>query len=204
MSRRRVNNLLALAVLSYLTMRPMHPYELGRTLRDHQDDRSIKFNHGSLYMVVRQLAEAGFIEAGESTREGQRPERTTYSVTDAGRAELRSWLSELLEQPHHEYPKFVAALSMIAALPPDEVVELLTRRLDYMTSQRDRVRSEIDAALGNGLPALFQIEEEYRVAMFDAEITFVRDFIAQITDSGTGMHAMWQSFHSHQSTEDNP
>ena len=42
--RRAVNNLLALAVMSYLTQRPMHPYELGRLLREHADDRSIKFN----------------------------------------------------------------------------------------------------------------------------------------------------------------
>ena len=61
MTARKVSNLLALAVLSYLTQRPMHPYELGRTLRAHGDERSIKFNHGSLYMVVRQLAKAGLI-----------------------------------------------------------------------------------------------------------------------------------------------
>jgi hypothetical protein len=55
-SKRKVGNLLALAVLSYLSQQPMHPYELGRSLREHGDDRSIKFNHGSLYMVIGQLA----------------------------------------------------------------------------------------------------------------------------------------------------
>ena len=116
-SRRKVNNLLALAVLSYLTEGPKHPYELGRSLREHGDDRSIKFNHGSLYMVVRQLTKAGFIVEQETTREGQRPERTVYALTDAGRNELREWLRELVEEPQHEYPQFVAALSLIAALP---------------------------------------------------------------------------------------
>ncbi len=70
--KRKVGNLLALAVLSYLVQRPMHPYELSRTLRDNGDDRSIKFNHGSLYMVVQQLAKAGFVAEHETTREGQR------------------------------------------------------------------------------------------------------------------------------------
>ena len=60
-SKRKVGNLLALAVLSYLSQQPMHPYELSRTLREHGDERSIKFNHGSLYMVVGQLAKAGYI-----------------------------------------------------------------------------------------------------------------------------------------------
>src|SRR6266699_1315191 len=94
-NKRKVGNLLALAVLSYLTQGPMHPYELGRTLRDHGDERSIKFNHGSLYLAVQQLARAGFVAAQATSRAGQRPERTVYAITDAGRAELRDWLREL-------------------------------------------------------------------------------------------------------------
>ena len=103
----------------------MHPYELGRTLREHGDARSIKFNHGSLYMVVGQLAKAGYITELETSRAGQRPERTVYALTDAGRAEFRDWLRELVAEPQQEYPHFVAALSLIAALPPSEVVPLL-------------------------------------------------------------------------------
>ena len=43
--KRKVSNLLALAVLSLLSQQPMHPYELGRNLREHGDYRIIKFNH---------------------------------------------------------------------------------------------------------------------------------------------------------------
>src|ERR687896_2763999 len=138
--RRKVSNLLALAVLSYLSRAPMHPYELGRTLREHGDARSIKFNHGSLYMVFQQLEKAGLVTAQETSREGQRPERTVYAITDAGRREQRDWLRELVEEPRHEYPHFVAALSLIAALPPDEAVELLGRRLERLAAQRAESR----------------------------------------------------------------
>ncbi len=69
-------------------------------------------------MVVAQLVKARFIVATEPTREGQRPERTVYGLTREGRAELRDWLRELVEEPRHEYPHFVAALSLIGALPP--------------------------------------------------------------------------------------
>src|ERR1035441_4435440 len=133
---RKVGNLLALAVLSYLSRAPMHPYELSRMLRDHNDVRSIKFNQGSLYMVVKQLARAGFIAEQETTRDGQRPERTVYAVTDAGRHEARDWLRELVEVPQHEYPHFVAALSLIAALPPGDVLTLLDSRLRRLAEQR--------------------------------------------------------------------
>jgi len=193
--KRKVGNLLALAVLSYLSQRPMHPYELGRMLRDHGDVRSIKFNHGSLYMVVGQLAKAGLITEQETTREGQRPERTVYALTDAGRDEFRDWLGELVEQPQHEYPHFVAALSLIAALPPGEVLTLLHSRLDRLAGQRAEIRDLIGTAQAGGLHPLFLAEEDYRLALLDAESAFVERFIGQITHPETGWGPMWARFH---------
>jgi DNA-binding PadR family transcriptional regulator len=194
-TRRKVGNLLALAVLAYLTQRPMHPYELSRTLRLNGDARSIKFNHGSLYMVVRQLAKVGFVVQQETTREGQRPERTVYALTDAGRHELRDWLRELVGQPQHEYPQFVAALSLIAALPPSEVVDLLHRRLDRLAKQRADIRELIDTTLAGGVHPLFLVEEEYRLALLEAESSFVERFIERITHPKTGWGRMWAQLH---------
>jgi len=193
--KRKVGNLLALAVLSYLVQRPMHPYELGRTLREHGDERSIKFNHGSLYMVFQQLAKAGFITEQETSRAGQRPERTVYALTDAGRQELRDWMRELVAQPRHEYPAFVAALSLIAALPPSEALSLLRTRLGRLAEQRAETRGLVDDSLAKGVPGLFLVEEEYRLALLTAECSFVEHFVEQITDPRTGWGRTWAEFH---------
>lgn len=194
--KRVVDNLLALAVLSYLTRQPMHPYELSRTLRDNGDARSIKYNHGSLYMVFGQLAKAGFVVAQDTTREGQRPERTVYALTDAGRDELRRWLRDLVEEPRHEYPHFVAALSLIAALPPDEVVELLGRRLGRLAEQRTEIAALVETTLATGVPGLFLVEEDYRLALLEAESRFVVQFIDRITHPETGWGPQWAQFHT--------
>jgi DNA-binding PadR family transcriptional regulator len=192
---RKVSNLLALAVLSYLSTRPMHPYELGRTLRDNGDERSIKFNHGSLYMVIQQLAKAGYVTRLETTRAGQRPERTVYALTDAGRAEFRDWMRQLIAEPQHEYPHFVAALSLIAALPPSEVLPLLRHRLGRLADQRSEIRALISDVLANGVPELFLIEEDYRLALIEAEASFVERFIGRITHPETGWGPEWAKFH---------
>ncbi len=192
---RKVGNLLALAVLAYLTQRPMHPYQLSRTLRDNGDARSIRFNHGSLYMVVGQLAKAGFITEQETNREGQRPERTVYALTDAGRRELHDWMRELVEQPQHEYPHFVAALSLIAALPPSEVLTLLHRRLNRLAEASAEIRTLIDTTVAADVHPLFLVEEEYRLALLEAESAFVQRFIEQITHPETGWGRMWARFH---------
>jgi DNA-binding PadR family transcriptional regulator len=193
--KRKVGNLLALAVLSSLTQQPMHPYELGRTLREHGDDRSIKFNHGSLYMVIGQLAKAGFIAEQETSRAGQRPERTVYALTDAGRDELRDWLGELVERPQHEYPAFVAALSVISALPPSQVLVLLRTRLGHLAEQQDEARGLIDTALADRVPGLFLLEEEYRLALIQAETAFTTRLIERITDPATDWTGPWADFH---------
>jgi DNA-binding PadR family transcriptional regulator len=193
--RRKVGNLLALAVLSYLTQKPMHPYELGRTLREHGDARSIKFNHGSLYMVVHQLEKAGYVVEQETTRAGGRPERTVYAITDAGRKEQQDWLRELVEMPQHEYPQFVAALAFIAALPPEDAVELLGRRLRRLATQRTEIRGLVDTTLAAGVHPLFLVEEDFRLALLDTESEFIQRLIKQITHPETGWGQQWAEFH---------
>jgi DNA-binding PadR family transcriptional regulator len=196
---RKVGNLLGLAVLSYLTRGPMHPYQLSRMLRDNGDARSIKFNHGSLYMVVQQLARAGLIAEMETTRVGQRPERTVYQLTAAGRRELREWLRELVAEPQHEYPQFVAALSLIGALPPDEVVELLRSRLHRLEAQRAEIRELTDNALADGVHPLFLVEEDYRLVQLDADSSFTEQFIDRIENPTTGWRRQWADFHKEHS-----
>ena len=185
-------NLLGLAVLAYLSQRPMHPYELSKTLRAHGDDRSIKFTHGSVYMVIEQLLKAGLIAEQETTRDGQRPERTVYGITPDGRSELQGWLRDLVGVPRHEYPAFGSALSLVSALHPDVVVELLRERLERLQEQRATA-----AALAEGASPhpLFLVEEVYRLGLLDAEIAFVERFIEQITDPAGGWRPMWAAYH---------
>ncbi len=194
---RRVSNPLALAVLSYLSRGPMHPYELSRTMRDHGKERSIKFNHGSLYMVVGQLERAGLVAEHETTREGNRPERTTYALTEAGEREWRDWLRELVREPRHEFPQFVVALSLIASLRPDDVVDLLTARSARVGDEIAGVRARIEAALAQGVHPLFQVDEEYRLALLEAESAFLARFVARITDPDTGWGTPWAGYLDH-------
>src|SRR5213082_2812156 len=81
-----------LAVLSLLRERPMHPYEILRLLKERHKDDVLVLKRGSLYNAIRRLEGAQFIEALETTRNGRRPERTTYRLTEAGERGLTDWL----------------------------------------------------------------------------------------------------------------
>ena len=123
----------------------MYPYEMAATLRHRGKDQSIKINWGSLYTVVQNLEKHGFIETVEVAREGRQPERTTYRITDAGRAELTDWLRELISEPEREYTKFEAALAECAVLSPGELTGLLRQRLEALEATTAEHQAGLEA-----------------------------------------------------------
>ncbi len=184
LGRRQVSSPLALAVLACLFERPMHPYEMAATMRERGKENSIKLNYGSLYTVVDNLAKHGLIEAIEARREGRRPERTVYGLTDAGRTELNDWMSELIAEPVKEYPQFEAALSLLPVLHPDNVLALLRHRVKVLDKEITEVRILLQYASTAGLPRLLLIEGEYHLALRETELAWVRDLTSEL-EAGT-------------------
>lgn len=194
MKKRKVDNLLALAVLSVIVERPMHRYEIAQTLRDRGKDHDMTIKWGSLYTVVQNMAKVGFLEVVGSEREGARPERVIYQITDAGRAEMADWTRELLSTPEPEQHRFVAGLSILAVLPPGEVIELLGKRLDALEQTIATVRRELDE-LSATLPRLFIVETEFGVAMLEAEAAWTRSLRDELTEGTFPGLAQWREWH---------
>ena len=171
---------LALAVMNLLMERPMHPYEMKSTMKERGHDQVIRLKGGSIYDTVERLEEGGFITAQAPSREGRRPERTVYAITETGREEITGWLAELLAQPVNEYPQFGGALAFVAALDKDEVMRLLKMRIALLDSQIVGGEKQLENFLEMGLPRLFLVEGEYAVAMKRAELEWVRRLVEDI------------------------
>lgn len=177
------SNLLALAVLSLLTERPMHPYEISVLMRHRGQEEHIKSSHGSIYTIIEALERDRLVEAQEPSREGRRPERTVYSITPAGSELFHDWLRDLLANPAKEYPQFTAALMLVAHIPKDEILDILEGRLGQLT---DRLRADQHARneIAGVIPRIFLIETEYDEAIRVAEITWLRKTIVEIQGGG--------------------
>lgn len=173
---------LALAVMNLLIEEPMHPYEMKSKMKGRGHDQVIKLTGGSIYDTVERLEQGGFIQAQETSREGRRPERTVYAITESGRDEITLWLQELLTQPVNEYPQFGAALAFFAHLPKDEVVRLLKIRTALLDGQIAGSERQLKTFADMGLPRLFLIEGHYSVAMKRAELEWVRSLVRDIED----------------------
>ncbi|MBE1499569.1 DNA-binding PadR family transcriptional regulator [Amycolatopsis lexingtonensis] len=194
MKRRKVGNMLGLAVLSVVLERPMHPYEMAALLKRRGKDADLPIKWGSLYTVVANLEKHGFIEAVESVKDGGRPERTVYRITPAGRAEFEDWVRELVGTLDPEPPRFRSGLSMMGVLGPDQAINELRRRLGRLEDRAGKQRAALDR-LRPLMPRVFLIEVEYDIAMTEAEARWVRGFLDELTSGSLPGTQAWRRWY---------
>ncbi|MGI8860840.1 MAG: helix-turn-helix transcriptional regulator [Rubrobacteraceae bacterium] len=199
-SKRKVSNPLALAVMALLFERPMYPYEMVTLMRERGKHETVRLRYSSLYSVVVAMEREGLIVPRETVREGRRPERTVYGITDAGREEFRTWLRELLREPVKEYTQFAAGLSFLPGLPPEEAVALLEERVRHLEEETGEMRSSLEATMEQWkLPRLFVIESEHELMLREAELGWVRKLVEEIEAGELGNLTEWRAIHSEQS-----
>ena len=173
-------SVLALAVLSMLTEEPMHAYRMQQLIKERRKDDVVNVSQrNSVYQTIQRLARDGLVEAAGTERSENRPERTTYRITDAGRATLGDWLYRMLSTPTREYTEFPAALSFLPNLSPTDAVRALVARATQLEEHLVSINDEI-ATVSQFLPRLFAIESEYQRVVVDAELAYVRELIEDL------------------------
>jgi DNA-binding PadR family transcriptional regulator len=172
---------LAFAALDLLNEAPMHPYEMFQTMLHRQEERNVKVRPGTLYHQVGRLAELGLAEVVGTDREGNRPERTTYTITDAGRAALADGLRRMVTEPADEYPEFHLALSVLENLPQAEAVDAVRARIVALEQQRDEYDLAIDRVHEKQLSDRFWLDVSYVRAMLTAQIEWLGSTVERIS-----------------------
>jgi DNA-binding PadR family transcriptional regulator len=168
---------LAALLLALLAEAPMHPYRMQQMIKERGQDQLVNVaQRNSVYQALDRLVRDGLARAGDTTREAGRPERTTYEITEAGRAALHRWVTAMLAAPAREFPEFPVALAFLPILEPAEVRRLLEQRVAAL---REKITS-IEAQAPPGLPRLFLVEDEYRVVLLRAEAQWLDALIADL------------------------
>ena len=82
-------------------------------------------------------------------------------------------MTELIGVPIKEYPAFMAGLSFLAALDPDDALAALRIRADVLTVKLAALKGAMEATKKAGFPRLFELEVEYEEELLAAEQKFV-------------------------------
>jgi DNA-binding PadR family transcriptional regulator len=182
---------LGLIVLWQLFEEPMHVYRMQKMLEAQGKDRVVNVrSRASLYQTIERLERLGLVEVSETRRTEGYPDRVVYAITDEGRAVAREWLREMLHNTEGQYPEFIAALSILFGLEPGDARAELELRVEKLNAALELVEQEL-AAAPPGLPRLFLLEEEYRAAMLEAEISWLRGVIGDLREGRLTWSEEW-------------
>jgi DNA-binding PadR family transcriptional regulator len=166
-------SVLALAVLSMLSEEPMHAYRMQQLIKERRKEDVVNVSQrNSVYQTVQRLVRDGLAEVASIERAENRPERTAYRITDAGRRILDEWLRAMLSTPAREYNEFPAALSFLPNVTPRDAIAALTSRVLHLTEDLAALDAEI-AEVATFLPRLFALESEYQRCAVVAELEYV-------------------------------
>jgi DNA-binding PadR family transcriptional regulator len=171
---------LGLIVLWQLWSEPMHVYRMQKLFEAEGKDRLVNVrSRASLYQTIERLERLGLVEVSATIRQEGYPDRVVYAITEPGREVARQWLRDMLSETGGRYPEFIAALSILFGLPPEEARAQLETRAKRIADQLAETERALDATPA-GLPRLFVLEEEYRRTMLRAELDWLLGVIEDL------------------------
>jgi len=172
---------LGVVVLGLLRESDMHPYQMLRLMRQRRDDRLVGGSRGTLYHTVARLERCGLVAEVGVDRDGNRPERTTYTLTDAGRAAADDWVRDRLPRIDGIL-EFRVALGEAHDLPRDEVTALLTRRRAALAADLDGLDASLGGAQERGVPLQFLVELDRERHIVGADLAWLDGLLARLAD----------------------
>jgi DNA-binding PadR family transcriptional regulator len=167
-----------LAILSLIVEEPRHGYQIeqvieGRGMRNWTD-----VGFSSIYYLLKKLEEKGLISADQQQSEGRGPARKVYHATQEGYQEWYRQTLETLRSPARQPVPFLLGLSVLPAFEPEDAHEALQAHLADLEASREELTrtEERQQPLPPHVAAMFH----YSAALADAEIKWLRTFIAEL------------------------
>lgn len=148
------------ALLGLLAVEPRSGYALTKEFTDGLGRYAWNAGHTSIYPELGRLTEQGLIEV---TEEGARGSRT-YSITSAGREQLRSWLMDDPVGKAKVRNEPVLRMFLLSALEPADAVTVLRAVVDHVDAEiaeLRRTRARCGAEIPLGREGFGQLAAEY-------------------------------------------
>ena len=121
-----------LLLLGVLLEEKMHGYRLNEYVT-HAMSLHTDIKKSTVYYTLEKLEKDGYVEQ-EMEREGKRPERRVYQITEKGRSYFLDLLREHLSSYEQAYYADDVGIAFMDQLPADEAHQLLTEKREKIQS----------------------------------------------------------------------
>jgi DNA-binding PadR family transcriptional regulator len=181
---------LGLVVLGMLVDEPMHAYRMQKLLKLWGKDKVVNIRRpASIYQTIERLIRLELVDVRRTVQTESHPDRIVYGLTARGRSTLRIWLREMLTVVGEEFPDFPAAVSMLVLLTPDEAKASFENRAEAIKAALKQLDEDKQAA--GDVPRLFLLEDAYRTALLEAELTWLEVAISDLASGSLSWNEEW-------------
>ncbi|QVQ50134.1 PadR family transcriptional regulator [Spiractinospora alimapuensis] len=193
---RSSTRLLVLGVV--LLLQPVHGYDVRRELLSWGADQWANVSPGSIYNALKTLENDRLIEVSGSDREGRRPERTTYRVTETGDGEFTKLLLENLwrsEMPNHP---ILVGTAFLPGLSREELESALRGRISKLEADvafcEEGIRQVLEKPDPTYGTVLFHVAESKRLTkmLLQAELEWTHGLLERV--SSGELDKMWSGY----------
>jgi len=160
---------------------PMHGHRLRLEAERKHMPLWTDISVGAVYGAAKRLADEGLLREAGQEREGNRPTRQLYEITDEGRRALAELRRAGLTEVWFKYDPFDLALTRSDPAELDSLPVLLAERLrraEQLLEERRRIADNAQSYIG--------VAEEWAlrhsVYRLEAEVRFLKELVAAAAD----------------------
>jgi DNA-binding PadR family transcriptional regulator len=166
---------------SFAEFGPMHGHRLRLEAENNRVHLWTDISVGAVYGAMKRLASEGLLRASGQEREGNRPTRQLYEITDEGRVALAALRRAGLRDVWFKFDPFDLALTRADPHALDALPSVLAERLEKTQALLADAQKKIEGARDYvGVAKQWALRHtEYRLK---AEVAYLTDLLAAAHD----------------------
>ena len=167
-------------MLGLVALQPGSGYDLARLA-----ERSVGYlwapSRSQIYKVLPRLV-AHRLASAKTVRQRDRPDKTVYSITPAGRRVLRRWLSQVEEEPSGSANLFALKLFFCDLVPEESAQAQLDGYRRWLNDRLERFQEMSVVGAGPGQDIFPQLVLGRAITRIEATLAWVDDASATLNE----------------------
>jgi len=173
-------------LLGIIAETPINPYEITKLMDYINGGNWLSLAPSSIYATIKTLQDKEYI-AGKNIKEGNMPEKTVYTITEAGQKQLHTAIESFLGNLECDYVKFNIATILICHIAKNKALEILNNKVNNLTRKIDALQAKL-IELETTVPPTGSHAMKHMIYLTDAEIQSSQELIRVIEADSEWSH----------------